>query len=493
MRRSEVRLEGRPLAFLLRLLDLNLSWGRYTAAGRCERVVPRHETGQRCGRALMSNKGDFVNYGGGDLHRVLATLYGFKAKHGSWPTELLVHSRTVANLRSHLTDLGFEFLTNKVTIAPTDEQVIISRDGSGRTLDYDSERDYIYIGDTDELAEAWLGFETGRPETGTVIPEELIQAIDDAVPKGVSHIGFVATNIAGEFLITEPKGHPYGVNATFSKVRVEDGERPSDTLARCIEQQVGQGTISVFPIPAVWITPNSTGYYFAGMLWNEGAPPSEHIAGLQWLPRGPAEEKIRGSHSPASRARDLGLIEAAANTCLSPYRRMLLMVLELHHMGFERLRAPAYGYPLAWRCPVVPAAWTYEEHGGRPAEGHIAHLEAVLGGTLGQYSYSAAAGQQPFGWTDVAFASPRELARKFVRERREIALAGWGPDPNYAAWFRRVLEMTEPNGVIAAFLQESGPSDNIHALMAPMPTVPTPPPGSASEAEFERFGQRFGG
>jgi hypothetical protein len=43
---------------------------------------------------------------------------------------------------------------------------------------------------------------------------ELNNAIDAVVQGQPTHIGFVAINTAGEFLITEPKGHPYGVSAT---------------------------------------------------------------------------------------------------------------------------------------------------------------------------------------------------------------------------------------------------------------------------------------
>ena len=37
------------------------------------------------------------------------------------------------------------------------------------------------------------------------------------------------------------------------------------------------------------------------------------------------------------------------------------MVRELHQLGFERLRVPAYEYPLAWRCledvPPIVNLW----------------------------------------------------------------------------------------------------------------------------------------
>jgi hypothetical protein len=87
-----------------------------------------------------------------------------------------------------------------------------------------------------------------------VFPERLIDDIDAAVPAGVTHVGFVATNKFGDFLITEPDGHPYGVSATFSKVRKKPDESPHETLSRCIRTQVGMEPISVYPVPVVWVT-----------------------------------------------------------------------------------------------------------------------------------------------------------------------------------------------------------------------------------------------
>src|SRR4051812_42499092 len=108
-----------------------------------------------------------------------------------------------------------------------------------------------------------------------MITPELNDAIDNAVPSGVSHIGFVATNITGDFLITEPIGHPYGVSATFSKVKIHSQERPHQALSQCIDEQVGESPISIYPIPVVWITPNSRGMYFVGLLQNANAAHSQ--------------------------------------------------------------------------------------------------------------------------------------------------------------------------------------------------------------------------
>ena len=64
-------------------------------------------------------------------------------------------------------------------------------------------------------------------------------AIDAIVPEDTTHIGFVATDINGNFLITEPNGQPYGVSATFNKVKIEKNELPSKALIRCIQEQIG--------------------------------------------------------------------------------------------------------------------------------------------------------------------------------------------------------------------------------------------------------------
>jgi hypothetical protein len=322
-----------------------------------------------------------------------------------------------------------------------------------------------------------------------MISPELNEAIDAAVPAGVTHIGFVATNIAGDFLITEPKGHPYGVSATFSKVKIQAGEQPHQTLQRCINEQVGQEPMSVYPIPVVWATANSRGLYFVGLLQNEGQLPSQTIPGLRWCSPGSAKQNIGTSQNRESRQRDLGILAAAAAVCVSPYRRILLMVRELHQMGFERLRAPAYMYPIAWRCPIVPAYWTSSEHGGL-LQDQIAHLGGPLNVRLGDFTYSSASGQLPFDWKEVVFASPRELAVRFVQERREIAFAGWGPDPEYVQWFKRVLEMTAPNGLYYAMGEYEMPTDSLYTYMTSSATVPLPPPGLARGDEWAHFAAR---
>lgn len=322
-----------------------------------------------------------------------------------------------------------------------------------------------------------------------MIPEGLEAAIDSVVPSGVTHIGFVATNIRGEFLVTEPKGHPYDVSATFSKVKHIAGEPPSRTLGRCLREQIGQRPAAVYPVPTVWVGPNSVSYYFGGLL---GDIPdfdcllSSEIYGLCWCSRDAARARIENSKNVGSRQRDLALLSTVATMCLSPYRRVLLMVRELHVMGFERLRAPAYDYPLAWRCPVVPSAWTWRQHGGR-FDNVAGDLGRFFGEKPQNHTYSSASRQQPFGWEDVEFFNPRQLAMRFLMEQPEIAFAGWGPDAEYVDWFRQTLEKTAPNGLYYAFAEFEDATTYLYTHCTDVDRIDLPPAGCVIANQFNNF------
>jgi len=318
------------------------------------------------------------------------------------------------------------------------------------------------------------------------ISEELVAPIDAAVPNGVTHIGFIATNIQGHLLVTEPEERKYGTSATFSKIRVADNEKPHETLHRCFRERIGHSSpIGIYPIPAVWVTPSSRHFYFAGMLNLGHDLPSTTIHRLGWCDIESAKNRISQSRNAASRERDLALISAVASMCLFPARRVLLMVHELHLMGFERLRAPAYNHSMAWRCPIVPTSWTWREHGGM-FDKVFFHIKELLN-IKSRNSYSSKDEQRPFGWNGVAFASPRDLALRFLEENPEVAMAGWGPDNEYAQWFQETLEMTVPNGVYYAFSEEEQETNGLYTVMTSIKRVPLPPPGCAKRGEHADF------
>ena len=63
----------------------------------------------------MTRLGPIVRNNGGDLVRMLKALNGLKAKHGSWPTELLIPRVALSNLKEHRpTELGFTFFEDEV-------------------------------------------------------------------------------------------------------------------------------------------------------------------------------------------------------------------------------------------------------------------------------------------------------------------------------------------------------------------------------------------
>jgi hypothetical protein len=91
---------------------------------------------------------------GRDLDRLIATLEGFRAVHGCWPTRVRSSKAFIASLRSILTEKGYQQLSSKV--------VLISR-SSGITAEDDCGHKYSYgdhVQDWSKRAdiEAWLGY-----------------------------------------------------------------------------------------------------------------------------------------------------------------------------------------------------------------------------------------------------------------------------------------------------------------------------------------------
>jgi hypothetical protein len=315
----------------------------------------------------------------------------------------------------------------------------------------------------------------------------LTRAIDATVPSGLTHIGIVLKNTQDELLVTEPHGHPYGVSATFNKVALTANESPSQALARCLQEQISGDVEALYPIPTVWATNNSRGFYFAG-LFDGSVPTGSHR--VSWMQPEEAHRQISASKGADSRQRDLGLLAAVADLCVSPHRRILLMVRELHRMGYEQLRAVPYLYPIAWRCPVVPAAWTLREQGVQ-WHGATKLMPLLADRDKRRFTYSSADRQQPFGWEGAYFASPRELAERFVHEWPQVASVGWGPDEAYLAWYTEMLEHTAPNGLFYVHGEYEEPlGDMLYATHCRVQRVPAAPPGLAERGAWDRFGER---
>ena len=105
------------------------------------------------------------------------------------------------------------------------------------------------------------------------------------------------------------------------------------------------------------------------------------------------------------------------------YRDILLMIHELHRLGYQRLRIKpgmsASG--MHWRCAIT-----------------------ALGAQAA--NYGSAQERAPFGWDDAAEDTPAQLAQKFIARFGELCAHGRGTDQAYAGWYAEMLRASEPAG-----------------------------------------------
>lgn len=137
-------------------------------------------------------------------------------------------------------------------------------------------------------------------------------------------------------------------------------------------------------------------------------------------------------------------------------RRLLLMVHELHRMGYQRLRIVPGMSPSGchWRCTVVLAA-APEERVAR---------------------YSTGEGRAYFGWEDAEADGPAELAEKFVERIPAQAARGHGPDEAYVRWYVDMLKQTAPLGLPITFADWDLPAGVVSTIGCKSDVVlPLPP------------------
>jgi hypothetical protein len=122
---------------------------------------------------------------------------------------------------------------------------------------------------------------------------------------------------------------------------------------------------------------------------------------------------------------------------LPPQRVLLLMVAELHRLGYQRLRIVPGVAPsgLYWRCTLASAAHFSAQDGARIASA----------GPLARYTTGQA--RAYFDWPDAADDTPEQLAHKFLERFPEIAAESLGADAAYAEWYAEMLRLSEPDGV----------------------------------------------
>jgi hypothetical protein len=261
------------------------------------------------------------------------------------------------------------------------------------------------------------------------------RAVSEVIPAEATHVGLIVFDNKGQIRGRIPKPPADGVTLTFPRIKRVKQETIARTLQRVVEEQIGSDLRGCYPLEGLYKTQNSATFYFVATPLHTS--PDSWSEGLAWLPFEALQAQLEASDNPASRTRDLKALADSLLVCPCPWRRILLMVRELHLLGYERFRACPYNYPLAWRCPVVPKHWVEKRHGGMVAS--VASYFPMSHSLC--WTYTGAALQQPFDWEDALFDTPLQLAQRFLNAFNEFKAAGWGKDEAYVTWFANMLRM----------------------------------------------------
>jgi hypothetical protein len=166
------------------------------------------------------------------------------------------------------------------------------------------------------------------------------------------------------------------------------------------------------------------------------------------------------------------------NSWIRRTQRVIRMVGELHHMGYQRLRVMPFEHPLAFRVAIAPAELFSTQNGAC-----IVDLSSPL-----VIQYSSASENMYFDWQDAGQANARELALKFIERFPRIAAAGTGRDWDYAGWLVELLGHFERQpDRLPRVMFEYGPEPLTlrelpmidYAFSTAAGSFPLPPPGSA--------------
>lgn len=153
------------------------------------------------------------------------------------------------------------------------------------------------------------------------------------------------------------------------------------------------------------------------------------------------------------------------------YRKVLLLVSELHLRGYQRLRIAPGMAPsgMHWRCAITPVSNISSKHGAKLVDGEWLTMH-----------YSSSQESRYFDREEMPDITPSQLANLFVKRFPEIVAAGEGSDWLYAGWYVEMLHLTYPNSFPIAvadwdlpegYLSSAGEARDLR--------IPLPPPGEA--------------
>jgi len=160
----------------------------------------------------------------------------------------------------------------------------------------------------------------------------------------------------------------------------------------------------------------------------------------------------------------------------SIYRKVLLMVSELHVRGYQRLRIVPGWAPsgLYWRCAITPVTNILKSNGALMYS-HEDELSA---------RYTSGQKRSYFGWEDAGHLTPSKMANLFIKRFPRIAEMGKGSDWMYAGWYIEMLHLTYPDGFPVAYGDYLSYSDSLPMVGGKENvSIPLPPPGLAGDME----------
>lgn len=128
-------------------------------------------------------------------------------------------------------------------------------------------------------------------------------------------------------------------------------------------------------------------------------------------------------------------------------QRLLMMVHELHKVGYQKVQIFPYMAPSgsSWRCVITVSGNIKYNSNSYDLLDESSDISAI---------YSSASGSLYFDWQDTQQDNARQLAQKFIERYPEIARQGKGFDYPYAGWFSLILGYTE-NGHFPIFFNDS--------------------------------------
>ena len=130
-------------------------------------------------------------------------------------------------------------------------------------------------------------------------------------------------------------------------------------------------------------------------------------------------------------------------------QRVLLMVHELHKLGYQRLRIVPGISPsgMHWRCSVT----------------HVGNIQRMHGAMMCDFDdaahYTTGQDNTYFGWEDAQKDAARKLASKFLDRFLTIAQLGQGADWPYAGWYVQMLGLAERGVLPVAYADWYGEPD----------------------------------